>query len=115
MESAQRTRWNLGVLNFPAEVIISTTRATESEDVIIKLQIKVTPSTLSNMDKGNFSKNTYIAVEISSFTAFIIAVSPNKISFILIPPKAENHKKVTAAGSRSTPNINRSEERRVGK
>src|SRR5690625_6426230 len=58
------------------------------------------------MDKGNFSKNTYIAVEISSFTAFIIAVSPNKISFILIPPKAENHKKVTAAGSRSTPNIN---------
>src|SRR5690625_8040907 len=94
METAQITRWNFGVLNFPPEVILSTTRAPESADVIIKLQIKVTPSTLSNMDKGNFSKNTYIAVEISSFTAFIIAVSPNKISFILIP---------------------RSEERRVGK
>src|SRR5690554_3858373 len=47
-----------------------------------------------------------MAVEIFSFTAAIMAVSPCRISRIVIPPKALNHKKVTKAGRNNTHKIN---------
>src|SRR5690554_1550999 len=47
-----------------------------------------------------------MAVEIFSFTAAIIAVSPCRISRTVIPPKALNHKKVTKAGRIKTQRIN---------
>src|SRR5699024_3824661 len=92
--------------SLPPEVILSTTKAPESADVIIKLQIKTTPNIFNTIANGNFSKNTYKAVAISSFTASIIAISPISISFIEIPPNALNHRKVTAAGRISTHKIN---------
>src|SRR5699024_1060847 len=86
--------------------MLSTTNAPESAEVMIKLQINTTPNTLRTIANGNFSKNTYKAVEISLFTASITAVSPCNISFIVTPPKAVNHKKVTAAGRINTQSIN---------
>src|SRR5690554_4671133 len=73
---------------------------------MIKLEIRISPRTLSSTAKGNLSKNTYKAVEILSPTAAIKAVSPKRISRMVVPPNAENQRKVTSAGRIKTQRIN---------
>src|SRR5690606_19863434 len=95
-----------GVFLLPPEVMLSTTSAPESADVMIKLQMSIKPSTFKTIAKGNFSKNTYRAVEAFSPTAVANEKSPSISPNMVVPPKAENHRKVTIAGRKSTPSIN---------
>src|SRR5690606_24189670 len=64
------------------------------------------PSTFKTIANGNFSKNTYKAVETFSPTAAANDKSPSIKPSIVVPPNAENHKNVTIAGRKRTPKIN---------
>src|SRR5690606_15488941 len=78
-KKAQNTLCKAGVCSFPPDVILSTTKDPEYEEVIKKKATKQTAIVDKIAVSGIFCRKTNRAVEILSFTAVIMDTSPCKI------------------------------------
>src|SRR5690606_39414477 len=86
-DMAQNIRRLTGESILPPEVRLTITKEPESAEVTKKPMIKTIPMTERTMGRGNCSKKTKSAVEISLDTAVAMDRSPERTSLIAVLPK----------------------------
>jgi len=104
---AHSTLLQVGGSGFPPEASMSTTSEPESDEVtkkIVMRKIARTDSTDPNGRPCKTSKRTFSGMMLPSLSSS--PPGPSIWRKIAVPPRIENHKKVTSVGTRRTPATN---------